>query len=99
MKLNNTLLTFLLSFTIITTINVHVVFAQNKPINPELPIIPGKQFPINNYGAVSDGVTDNTTFIQSTINAALNAGGGKVIIPKGEYLCGPLQFGSNLNHT
>ena len=97
MKLNNTLLTFLLSFTIITTINVHVVFAQNKPINPELPIIPGKQFPINNYGAVSDGVTDNTTFIQSTINAALNAGGGKVIIPKGEYLCGPLQFGSNLN--
>jgi len=71
--------------------------AQSAYIAPTLPTIPDKTFNIKDYGAVGDNVTDNTKAIQSAINAAGNAGGGKVIIPSGEYLCGPFQFTSNLN--
>ena len=37
---------------------------------------------------------DNTSAIQSALNAAASAGGGMVVIPAGTFLCGPLQMGS-----
>ena len=71
--------------------------AQSTYVPPTLPTIPDKLFNIKDYGAVNDNVTDNTKAIQDAINAAANAGGGKVIIPSGIYLCGPIQFANNLN--
>lgn len=68
-----------------------------KHQTPALPVIPDKVFSIKTYGAVSDTVTDNTAAIQQAINVANKAGGGKVIIPAGTYLCGPLHFYSNLD--
>ncbi|MBO9617616.1 MAG: hypothetical protein J7539_01165 [Niabella sp.] len=64
---------------------------------PALPKIPGKTFVIKDFGALADNSTDNTAAIQQAINAADKAGGGTVIVPPGVYLCGPLQFNSNLN--
>lgn len=43
-------------------------------------------FNVKSYGAVGDGVHDDTTAIQATINAALAAGGGVVYSPGGTYL-------------
>jgi hypothetical protein len=49
-----------------------------------------RSFNITSFGAKGDGVTLNTSFIQSAIDAASSAGGGRVIIPSGEFLTGGL---------
>src|SRR6516165_2842168 len=56
--------------------------------DPALPVIPNQTFVITSYGAIGDGVTTNTTAIQSTINAASTNGGGTVEIPAGTFVCG-----------
>jgi polygalacturonase len=52
------------------------------------------------YGAVGDGVTDNTSAIQSAIHACARAGGGPVRLPsesgKGIYLTGPITLVSHV---
>jgi len=65
--------------------------------NPVLPTIPSTVFNVTNYGAVGDGLKDNSTNIQNTINAANAAGGGVVEIPAGTFLCGPIRLLSKIN--
>lgn len=52
------------------------------------------------FGAVGDGVTDNTAAIQSAINACAKRGGGLVRLPlmgdKGTYLTGPISLVSHV---
>lgn len=45
-------------------------------------------FNVVSYGATGNGVTDDTTAIQATINAAAAAGGGTVFFPEGIYIVG-----------
>jgi polygalacturonase len=71
--------------------------AQSDFVTPTLPSFPDKIFSVKEFGAAGDNGSDNTTAIQKAIDAANNAGGGKVIVPAGVYLCGPIQFYSNLN--
>lgn len=56
-----------------------------------LPEIPATVYNVKDYGAVGDGKTWNTEAIQKVLNLA-KASGGKVLIPAGEYLCGPLNM-------
>jgi polygalacturonase len=65
--------------------------------NPAMPAIPSAVFNVTNYGAIGDGVKDNTTNIQNTINAANAAGGGIVEIPAGTFLSGPITLASSIN--
>lgn len=46
------------------------------------------------FGAVGDGVTDNTTVIQTAINCLPE--GGRLFIPRGVYLTAPLNIKSNI---
>lgn len=50
------------------------------------------------YGAVGNGVADDTTAVQEAIDAASTAGGGVVVIPSGyTFLCSELTPKSNVN--
>lgn len=49
------------------------------------------------YGAVKGGETVNTEAIAKAIAACNKAGGGRVVIPEGEWLTGPVHFKSNVN--
>jgi polygalacturonase len=65
--------------------------------NPAMPVIPTTIFNVTNYGALGNGLKDNTTNIQNTINAANAAGGGIVEIPAGTFWSGPITLLSSIN--
>ncbi|MDQ6610222.1 MAG: glycoside hydrolase family 28 protein [Bacteroidota bacterium] len=71
--------------------------APFKMPNVVQPTFANKTFCIKDFGAVSNGQTLNTTAFQRTIEACSNAGGGKVIVPVGLWLTGPIQLQSNIN--
>ncbi len=56
-----------------------------------------KTYNILDYGAVPDGKMLNTVAIQTAIDAANKAKGGKVIVPKGKFLTGSIEMKSNVN--
>jgi hypothetical protein len=49
---------------------------------------------VKDFGAVGDGVADDTAAIQAALNAA-NAGKGKVCIPAGTYIVGNINWPGN----
>jgi polygalacturonase len=51
---------------------------------------------ITKYGAVGDGQTLNTTFIQKAIDECSKTGGGKVIFPAGNFLTGTIVLKDNV---
>ena len=62
------------------------------------PEFPDKDFIITDYGAIPDAHTDCRTPIMDAIMACHKAGGGRVIVPAGDYLIeGPLLLKSNVN--
>ncbi len=62
------------------------------------PEFPDKDFNITDFGAIPDGQTDCRSSILDAINDCHKAGGGRVIIPAGDYISeGPLLLKSNVN--
>ena len=60
------------------------------------PAIPNRTAKITGFGAVPDGQTLNTEAIARTITSLAEKGGGKVIIPAGLWLTGPIALKSNI---
>lgn len=58
------------------------------------PNIPSICVNIKDFGA-SQQIHDNAIFIQHAIDESAGKGGGKVIIPEGVFMCGPLSLKSN----
>lgn len=53
-------------------------------------------FNAKDYGAVGDGKTLDHVAINRAIEAATVSGGGRVILPTGNYLCGSIRLKSNV---
>lgn len=54
-------------------------------------------YPIQNFGAVGDGLTLNTKVIQAAIDSCARNSGGQVYVPPGVFVTGTLQLRSNVN--
>jgi hypothetical protein len=55
-----------------------------------------KEYNIQDYGAINDGKTLNTKFIQKAIDDASKNNGGTIIIENGRYLSGTIVLKSNI---
>jgi polygalacturonase len=59
-------------------------------------MIPKRDFEIARYGAIADGERDSTLAISRAIAACNRAGGGRVVVPAGVVLTGPIHLNSNV---
>jgi polygalacturonase len=70
-----------------------IEFKMNKVQEPK---IPNNSVNIKDFGAVNGGYVLNTKAFADAIDAVSKKGGGKVIIPAGIWLTGPIILKSNL---
>ena len=67
--------------------------AEIKP-----PTFPDRDFSVTDHGAVGDGTTDCRPAFDKAIAACHEAGGGRVVVPAGDWLVnGPIHLKSNVN--
>jgi polygalacturonase len=63
-----------------------------------LPEIPARDYVITNFGAQAGGTVDARPAIQAAIKQAVADGGGRIVIPAGEWLSrGPIHLASRIN--
>lgn len=61
------------------------------------PSFPRHDFPIVDQDATGDGKTLNTAAFQKAIQACSAAGGGRVVVPAGRWLTGPIELRSHVD--
>jgi hypothetical protein len=61
------------------------------------PQFPDRVFAISQFGASPGGKNDATEAIRKAIAACERSGGGRVVVPRGEFLTGPIRLLSNTN--
>lgn len=60
-------------------------------------IFPERDYVITDFGAVADTMYVNTEAIKQAVQACSKAGGGRVVIPAGEWVTGPIHLANNVN--
>ena len=90
----------------LSLVSMPEVWGQYKEVHVKAPfqmepikeyVYPDRNFSVVDFGAVKGGIADNTKSITAAINACHKAGGGRVVIPEGEWLTGPIHLKSNVN--
>lgn len=73
-------------------------WAQARRIAREtqVPHFPNREFLVTDFGAKADGSNNSPAFAKA-IAKCHEGGGGRVIIPKGEFVTGPIHLLSNVN--
>lgn len=61
------------------------------------PKFKNRDYNIVDFGAKGDGVTKNTEAFKKAIEACNAKGGGRVVVPAGKFLTGPIYLKSNVN--
>jgi polygalacturonase len=61
------------------------------------PVFPRRAFDITRFGAAPGGNGDSTAAIRAAIDACHAAGGGRVVVPDGRFVSGPIVLRSNVD--
>ncbi len=61
------------------------------------PTFPQRDFPVTRFGAKGDGRKDCTKAFRKAIDACSRSGGGRVVVPPGEFMSGAIHLKSNVN--
>jgi polygalacturonase len=61
------------------------------------PTFPDRDFDVTTFGAVADGERDASDALHAAIAACHAAGGGRVVVPAGTFLTGPIHLESRVN--
>jgi polygalacturonase len=94
-------------FTIIVLFSVSLYAQKQETVNwntaAEIlerivpPVFPNHDFNIEDYNAKGDGTTDCSDAFSKAIAACSAAGGGRVVVPEGNFLTGAIYLKSNVN--
>ena len=61
------------------------------------PQIPAREVDIRDFGGVGDGVTLNSEAFANAIDALAKVGGGRLVVPTGVWLSGPITLKDNID--
>jgi polygalacturonase len=105
--------TLLVLSTLALAVSARAASTEAVPTSPEIkkawqleeeilhrihePKFPKCDFLITNFGAVGDGKTDCTDAIAKAIQACVEKGGGRVVVPEGQFLTGAIHMKSGVN--
>ncbi|MBO5602291.1 MAG: glycoside hydrolase family 28 protein [Prevotella sp.] len=80
--------------------NKYAKYFKNLPFKMEVfgaPVIPNNTVNLKDFGAVGDGRTLCTDAFHKAMQALSKKGGGRLVVPEGVWLTGPLDLVSNLD--
>lgn len=60
-------------------------------------IVNAKDYNVTDFGAIGDGKTKNTVYIQQAVDRCAAEGGGRVVVPSGVYVTGTIFLRSHVN--
>jgi polygalacturonase len=90
-------LTFTTSCVSTRSLAPDVDTSSAENVKPALPTIPDRTFTLTDFGAVGDGKTLNTDAFKKAIAAVDQAGGGRLVVPRGTFRTLPFALCSNLD--
>ncbi len=94
---------FLIAILLALSAGVQAQVRVEAPESPygfaplEMYAFPSRDFPITRYGARPDDVKANIQAFAKAMTACNKAGGGRVVVPAGEWHTGPIHFLNNVN--
>ena len=73
-------------------------FYKNLPVALQQPVmtqIPANEVRLTDFGAIGDGITLATDAFRQAFDKLEQMGGGRLIVPEGVWLTGPISMRSN----
>lgn len=94
------LTTAIIAFAIMAKAEGYKKYYQDMPVELRqvtAVAIPENTVTLTDFGGVGDGVTLNTEAFRKAISALTKKGGGRLVVPQGVWLTGPIQLKDNID--